>query len=124
MKKSFLFLLLVGACDKDLARPAPVVNPGSFDDAAVITKEEYGALETATAALDRNDAPRALELLAEHRKQYPNSVLDEVRVGLELAGKCMEKKTDEKPAARRYLLQYPGSALTTRLWSACGLDPR
>lgn len=121
MKKFLLLLVACVGCDKELMRPAPVANPGSFDDAGMISKEENDLLDSASVALDKNDDARALELLAEHRKRYPTSGLEDVRAGLEISAHCRQKKDGEQTNARRYLLQHPGSELTPRIWRACGL---
>lgn len=83
---------------------------------------EAKKLAQARTALTQKQPQQALRVLDEVARAFPNGALIEERAALRSIALCAgEQMIQGRGEARRFLANYPGSALTQRVATACGL---
>jgi hypothetical protein len=81
---------------------------------------ENALLGEARRALAQGDPRRALSLLGEHARRFPDGLLAEERAALRVVGLCSAGQADDgRRAAARFLEAHPASALAGRVRQAC-----
>ncbi|WP_434424105.1 RNA polymerase sigma factor [Nannocystis pusilla] len=89
------------------ATPAPAAAPAPGPDALA---REVALLDQ--ARLVAADPPRALELLAEHARQFPRGALADAREAARIGALCRQGQVEAAEAAARELLAgYPASSI-------------
>jgi hypothetical protein len=96
---------------------AAPVTPTTLDAETKLVRQGVGALHT-------GDAARALALLDEHARLYPDGFLAEERAGERVLALCdLGRNVEAADAARAFLSQHPRSPLAARVRSSCGGRP-
>jgi len=91
-----------------LARPV-LAPPGRSGDSARV---ELRLVERARAAIDREDFPQAMELLAEHARRFRSGRLVEEREALRVkALASLGRRSDARRAAAQFEARFPRSPL-------------
>jgi hypothetical protein len=109
------------------AIPAPaaaksVPAPSSASTAAAPSEldAELALLQEAHGALQMNDGARALRLLEEHTRRFPNGALGEESEAARVFALCQVGRADEaRDVAGRFLREHPRSPLAPRVSRAC-----
>jgi outer membrane protein assembly factor BamD (BamD/ComL family) len=84
-------------------------------------EKELLLLRDAKSALDRGDSAKALSVLDQHEKTYPDGVLAEERGATRVLALCAAGRTqDAKLSARDFLAKYPRSPSAVRVRASCG----
>jgi hypothetical protein len=82
--------------------------------------EEIKLMTRAQASLRAGDPKRALQLLSEAARRFPNSKLASARALTHMTALCAVGRADEARAeASRFLTKNPGSPFTDRVKSVC-----
>jgi len=104
---------------KKRARPEPPQEPAPQTEVPTID-EEMKLLKPAQAALRAGDAMRALAAVAEHRHQFADGKLADLREIVRIEALCRLGRDDEAGAAsREFLKRWPGSPHSHRVRGAC-----
>jgi hypothetical protein len=83
--------------------------------------EEARILRLAEDALRGGDASRAMGLLEEHARTFPDGILVEERLAERVAALCMLGRVAEaREESRRFLRAFPGSPLAEGVRTSCG----
>jgi hypothetical protein len=83
--------------------------------------EEARILRLAEDALRSGEASRALGLLDEHARTFPDGILVEERLAERVAALCMLGRVAEaREEGRRFLRAFPGSPLAEGVRTSCG----
>jgi hypothetical protein len=82
--------------------------------------EEIKLMNGAQAALHAGDPKRALELLSEHARRFPNGKLASARAVSHMIALCaLGRSNDARLEAERFLARNPNSAFAERVRSVC-----
>jgi hypothetical protein len=102
--------------------PASAVTPPSVASRATNEVDEEVRLVGLAYSLLRDGAPaRALVVLEEHERRFPNGRLVESRRVTRILALCQSGRTADARAEReRFLSLYPRSPFSNRVRSACG----
>jgi hypothetical protein len=87
--------------------------------------EEMALLAAANAELRRGDARRALSLLDDYDRRYPEGVLREEVLATRVIARCQLGGAPDKAArhgAAAFLARHPASPLAPRVRSSCGSE--
>ena len=82
---------------------------------------QIAELRKAQLAFSRGGAEQALILLAEHRKKFPQTPLEQERSALEALAACRTQRSDADRLARTFLARWPESPQADRVRRACGI---
>ena len=98
---------------KPIGARAPQSSPSSL-------AAEMRLLETARAALSGGDARRALALIQEHERDFPNGSLSEERRASKVFALCgLGRRAEAARAAAEFLRTAPASPLRGRVLDSC-----
>jgi outer membrane protein assembly factor BamD (BamD/ComL family) len=105
--------------------PASTVTPAPVASHATNEVDEEVRLVGLAYSLLRDGAPaRALAVLEEHERRFPNGRLVESRRVTRILALCQSGRTAEAQAERdRFLSLYPRSPFSNRVRTACGSTP-
>ena len=82
--------------------------------------EEVRLVGQAYSLMHAGDAERALDVLDEHERRFPEGKLAESRRATRILALCQAGRTGDAQAARqRFLARYPHSPFTARVRAAC-----
>jgi hypothetical protein len=96
------------------APPPPPLPPTTLE-------RETRLVGAAVTALHAGDAARALVLLDEHARQFPEGALAQERIAERITALCMLGRRDEaRAAAGAFLRGHGGSPLVDRVRASCG----
>ncbi|MCH9681128.1 MAG: sigma-70 family RNA polymerase sigma factor [Deltaproteobacteria bacterium] len=94
-------------------RAVPAVEPS-------VLEAEVAMLDRAAAALRGNDATRALELLAQHQRRFPDGQLADVRHAARVRALChLGRDAQAHAEARRLRREHPASAVAQGVPDSC-----
>ena len=97
---------------------APAAAPPSDLDV------EIALLQDANGAIRAKDGARALRLLDEHARRFPNGALGEESEAARVFALCAIGRADEaRDVAGRFLREHPRSPLAQRVSRACDAEP-
>jgi hypothetical protein len=100
--------------------PAPARRPPAKPAAAKATfAMQVAELRRAQLAFSRGNPEQALELLATHRKRFPQTALEQERSALEALASCRLKRPEGPELARAFLARWPDSPQSDRVRRAC-----
>jgi hypothetical protein len=80
---------------------------------------QVAELRRAQLAFSRGNAEQALELLAAHRKKFPQTPLEQERSALEALASCRSHHPEGPELARAFLARWPDSPQADRVRRAC-----
>ena len=80
---------------------------------------QVAELRKAQLAFSRGNAEQALELLADHRKKFPETPLEQERAALEALAACRLKRPEGQELARAFLERWSDSPQADRVRRAC-----
>lgn len=90
--------------------PAPAPAPAPVEPVRVAAPDGRQVIEATRTALLKGDAPRALELVAEHARRFPNSQLAEERGALEIQALLLAGETARaREAAKAFKARWKNS---------------
>jgi outer membrane protein assembly factor BamD (BamD/ComL family) len=85
---------------------------------------EIALLQDANGALREKDGARALRLVDEHSRRFPNGTLGEEFEAARVFALCQSGRMSEaRDVAGRFLREHPRSPLVPRVSRACDSDP-
>ena len=85
---------------------------------------ELALLQEAHAALRANEGARALRLLEEHSRRFPNGELGEESEAARVFALCeLGRVSEARDVAGRFLREHPRSPLAQRVSRACDAEP-
>jgi hypothetical protein len=97
--------------------PAAGASPSDLDI-------EIALLQDANGAIRDKDGARALRLLDEHTRRFPNGALGEESEAARVFALCQLGRADEaRDVAGRFLREHPRSPLVPRVSRACDAEP-
>jgi hypothetical protein len=113
---------LAPVIEKRVAQPAPVATDTQPRQEGQSTLEaELALLRDAKKALDDGDSSRALGILDEHQRRFPNGILVEERASTRVLALCAAGRTAEaRASAQDFLAKYPRSPSAPRVRASCG----
>jgi hypothetical protein len=96
---------------------AAAAPPSELDAELALLQEVHGALQA-------HDGGRALRLLDEHSRRFPNGALAEESEAARVFALCELGRADEaRDVAGRFLREHPRSPLAPRVTRACDAEP-
>jgi hypothetical protein len=103
-------------------KPAPKPPPvASAMPAPPSIEEETALLLGAQSALRDGDSAKALGLLDDHARKFPNGALAEEREATRVLALCAAGRIDDaKKLGRAFLSEHPRSPAASRVRSSCG----
>jgi hypothetical protein len=113
------------------AHPIPPPNvthvaaapPPAVEIAPPSIKDETALLLNAQAAIREGDATRALSLLDDHAKRFPEGALAEERDASRVLALCAANRKDEaRKEGQAFLATHPKSPAATRVRSSCAFS--
>jgi len=96
------------------AAPAPVSHH---------LAEELRLMRAASAALTENEPAKALRILNDHARRFPDGALAEERRALRAIGLCKQHAPEARRELEAFLRSDPQSPLAARVRDACELPP-
>ena len=109
------------------ASSASATNSGANNSGASPTSDldgELALLQEAHAALRANEGARALRLLQEHSRRFPNGELAEESEAARVFALCQLGRADEaRDLAGRFLREHPRSLMAPRVTRVCDGEP-
>ena len=104
----------------DPASRARLDSPSSVVSGELTIDEEVRLMNGAQAALRSGDPKRALQLLAEHARRFPNGKLANARMITRMSALCTMGLSDEaRREAERFLARNPNSPFSERVRNIC-----
>jgi hypothetical protein len=104
----------------DLASRARLDSPRSVASGEMTIDEEVRLMSGAQAALRSGDPKRALQLLGEHARRFPNGKLANARMVARISALCTMGLADEaRLEADRFLARNPNSPFAERVRNIC-----
>jgi hypothetical protein len=104
----------------DPASRAGLDSPRSVASGALTIDEEVRLMNGAQAALRSGDPKRALQLLGEHARRFPNGKLANARMVTRMSALCTMGLSDEaRREADRFLARNPNSPFSERVRNVC-----
>jgi hypothetical protein len=108
--------------------PSATLPPSSASQQAATASSpldiEIALLQDANVALRDKDGARALRLLDEHSRRFPNGTLAEESEAARVFALCQVGRADEaRDVAGRFLREHPRSPLAPRVTRACDAEP-
>jgi hypothetical protein len=102
------------------AQPVPLIAPATPALPASTLEAEVAMLRDANAALNAGDAARALALLDEHARRFPNGFLIEDADVLQISATCATGQTGAaRELAAVFLSRHPGSSYASAVRTSC-----
>ena len=102
-------------------RALPAPSPVTTEKAQSTLDAELTLLRDAKKALNDGDSSRALSILDEHQRKFPDGILAEERASTRVLALCAAGKTsDARAAAQDFLAKYPRSPSAPRIRASCG----
>lgn len=102
-------------------RVAPIPQPTATDKPQSTLEAELALLRDAKKSLDDGNSTRALAILDEHQRKFPDGILAEERASTRVFALCSAGRTAEaKTSAQDFLAKYPRSPSAPRVRSSCG----
>ncbi len=84
---------------------------------------EAPLISAAVKALSNGDADRALEILATHRRRFPDGVMGEDREAVRIFAMCRAGR-DASSSRAEFLRRWPSSPHAPKVREACSPDGR
>jgi hypothetical protein len=104
----------------DTASRARLDSPSSVAYGELTIDEEVRLMNGAQAALRSGDPKRALQLLAEHARRFPNGKLADARMVTRMSALCSMGLSDEaRREAGHFLARNPHSPFSERVRNIC-----
>jgi hypothetical protein len=82
---------------------------------------QIAELRKAQLVFSRGNAEQALQLIAEHRRKFPSTPLEQERSALEALAACRLGRTDSAALSASFLDRWPDSPQADRVRRACRL---
>jgi len=103
---------------------SPAFPAGRGPGGGVTLDAELALLQEVHGALQAHDGGRALRLLDEHSRRFPNGALAEESEAARVFALCELGRADEaRDVAGRFLREHPRSPLAPRVTRACDAEP-
>jgi hypothetical protein len=83
--------------------------------------EELALMQAMSTALSEGDSSRVLELVAEHRRDFPHGQLIEERSAAEARALCRRGKPKGRTKAEQFIERWPDSIHLAALRGDCKL---
>lgn len=103
------------------AAPAKPTKPSREDAANKGLAEELALMQAMSTALSEGDSSRVLELVAEHRRDFPHGQLIEERSAAEARALCRRGKPKGLTKAEQFVERWPDSIHLAAVRSDCKL---
>ena len=111
---------LPGESEPSASSPLPRSSLHGTDSGERTIDAEVKLMTAAQAALRAGDPKRALHLLAEHARRFPNGKLSSARMVAHMVALCSLGKAGEaRGEAERFLAKNPSSPFADRVKSVC-----
>ncbi len=105
------------------AAPAARTNKKSKPASVSTAAEEARLLQRAQTALRDGRVTEALAVVQEHERRFPSGKLVEARESVRAVAECERQPARRTHHRDAFLSQFPGSAFTSRVRTACASSP-